>query len=178
MTGAALALVLATAPLIEGEGFSIRDTTYHPRPMMVSFFGLVAPQQVDIAPAHPCTVCAYPLGVGAGVRFGLSLFDNGFLPRINDSFELELGANVFRGVDVPYTLITPVAEVRWTFHFSPRFSAYAKVGGGYNISVSVLYPHTVFLEAAAGALVALGRHFYLRAEFGYPGLLLGFGIAF
>jgi hypothetical protein len=175
----ALAVVLATAPLTETEGVGIRDTSYHPRPLMLSFFGLVAPQQYDLVPSGPCGAgCAYPFGVGGGVRFAVSLFDNGFLSRVNDSFELELGANVLAGINPAYVLITPLVEVRWTFHFSPRFSAYAKVGGGYNLSASPLYPHSLYLSAAVGALVAITRHFYLRAEFGYPGLLLGVGIAF
>jgi hypothetical protein len=168
VTPFALALALAAAPLHEEEGVSIRDRSHHERPLMLSFFGAVMPEYAfgDVV---------YPIGYGGAVRFAVSLFPDGFISSINDSFELELGANAFYG---GYYLVTPVVEVRWTFHFSERFSAYGKVGAGYNIMISALYPHTVYVSGAIGALVAITRHFYLRAEIGYPGLLLGIGIAF
>jgi hypothetical protein len=178
VTGAALALVLATAPLTETEGVSIRDDSYHPRPLMLSFFGAVMPQYVFGDQV-------YPFGYGGALRFGVSLFDNGFIRRVNDSFWLELGGNFFYGptpgcVGGPcgYFLATPVIGVRWTFHFSPRFSAYAKLDAGWNFIVSAIHAWTPYFSASAGALVALTRHFYLRAEIGYPGFLLGVGIAF
>jgi hypothetical protein len=164
----ALALTLATAPLPEGEGLSIRDATRHDRPFMLSFFGAVLPE-------YQFGDVVYPLGYGGAVRFAIPLLNDGFIPSVNDSFELELGANAFFG---GYYLVTPVVEVRWTFHFGPRFSAYGKVGGGYNFMVSAIHPSTPYLSGAVGGLIALTRHFYLRAELGYPGLLLGIGIAF
>lgn len=166
-----LATALAATPaLAKGEGGGIRDGTYHRRPFQLSFF--------VVAPYLPYYFGTF--GVGAAARFTIPLVHQGFIGPINDSFELELGGNFYGSSSgAPYVL-TPVAEARWTFHITHHFSAYGKLGFGWHFPIAdtrgrVPQPH---LSAAVGILFEVVEWFYLRAEAGYPGLLLGIAFAF
>lgn len=165
------ALALSTSAFAKGEGGGIRDGSHHNRPFQLSFFA--------VAPFERYYLTG-PLGIGGAVRFAIPLVNDGFIRPINDSFELELGANLYTGFSSGPVVVTPIAEVRWTFHLTSHFSAYPKLGFGWNFPVVTprsLVP-TPYFSAAAGLLYEVADWFYLRAEAGYPGVLLGLAFAF
>jgi hypothetical protein len=86
--------------------------------------------------------------IGAALRVSLPLLPEGFLPMLNDSFDLELGLDAYDypgaeyqywGTRAPYTYpmiqhinipllgFIPIVEPRWTFYVLPRLSAYFKL---------------------------------------------------
>src|SRR5439155_16854599 len=77
------------------------------------------------------------IGIGLGGRYTMPIIDQGWISQLNDSVELEFGADVFYD-SYPYAfgysysffgLGVPI-EGRWTFHITDKFSAYGKVGAG------------------------------------------------
>jgi hypothetical protein len=160
------------------EPGTIRDRRRQRRPSMLSFM-------VNVP-------WWYGLGVGVGGRYGFSVAPDGFLPKVNDSFDLEFGADyVFRRwVSINYHAIIIPAEARWTFYFLPNLAAYAKVGlgvevgfGGVDIfgpygggvGTGVVVYHNLF---SPGILYKLSDELWLRGELGYWGLKAGLGFTF
>src|SRR5205814_937175 len=151
----------------KGEGGGIRDGSHHRRPFQVSVFGVISD---DVS---------YGLGAGLAARFAIPLLSDGFISSLNDSFELELGANFYSVFNLIRYVLTPVVEARWTFHLTSHFSAYPKVGFGWSFPVVSAVPHYLpYFSVAAGILFEATDWFYLRAEAGYPGVLLGVAFAF
>lgn len=124
----------------------------------------------------------FPVGVGG--RYYYPILPNGFIPSLNDEFGVEAGIDLtlaFYGyvgvrLDIP-------AEAVWRFHFTERFSAYAKLGIGIGFSFSgygcfygggfCAYPVPV---GAAGIFFKLNDVLSLRAEVGYPWAKVGLAI--
>ena len=69
----------------------------------------------------------FPFGLGG--RYLIPILHDGFIPAVNDSFSIEFGVD-FSGVlgRTFYPVLSIPVEVMWQFHFTPKFSAYAKVG--------------------------------------------------
>lgn len=166
------ALFSAAPSLAKGEGGGIRDGSYHVRPFQISLFA--------VAPYLPHYFGPDGFGIGGAARFTIPLVHNGFIRSINDSFELELGGNVYTSWRVNGVIVTPVVEVRWTFHLTHHFSAYPKLGFGLNVPLQRpgAPPPGPHVSALVGILYEVVDWFYLRAEAGYPGLLLGVAFAF
>lgn len=131
-------------------------------------------------------------GIGIAPRYTIPLVHEGLIPSLNDSIELELGGDFwfstwrYFGVDYSYVgLAAPVVEARWTFHFSPRLAAYAKMGFGLNFwffqgrvpgatyesSWGGFYPN-----GASGVIYQLNDVLSIRGEAGYLGLRVGVGL--
>ena len=125
-------------------------------------------------------------GIGAGARLTLPLIANGFIQDINDSFELELGVDAAFGAiglgGGPVTLVDIPIEGRWTFHFTPSFLAYVKLGVGSVIYLSIysgVTPYAVFyVEGAIGAQYDFSKNFGVRIEGGSHSLHLGIVLGF
>ena len=128
----------------------------------------------------------FPLGVGA--RYYLPLVHDGFIPSINDSFGLEVGADVSLingSAWVPFLLI-PV-EARWNLHFLPNLAGYLKVGLALEMSFSSYCFANVCRNGfgagvepigAIGIMLNLTPAIALRIEAGYPWLKIGLGFPF
>jgi len=163
-----------------GSSSIIKDRSRHRRPHMIS-------PMLNVP-------WFYGFGVGAGVRYTLPVVHDGFLTKVNDSFELEFGLDyVWRrwgtlagfGNLNYHSIIIPV-EARWTFHILPNFSAYAKAGLGIEInfggaaafgpfgSVGV-GPGVYHNLLAPGLLWEFADGIHLRAELGYWGFKTGVG---
>jgi hypothetical protein len=152
------------------------DRSSQERSPMLSFFGILP--------------WWYGFGAGVGARYTLPIVPNGFINEVNDSVELEFGGDVwfanygFGNLDVGYTGLAIPAEGRWTFHITPKFSAYAKVGVGlvtrfWNDDVNDNFAKTgLYFDSTLGALYELNDSLSLRAEAGYAGLKAGVGIKF
>lgn len=177
---AAVALALHAPPALaersafDGPG-ALRDRSPQSRRQMLSVFAILP--------------WAYGLGFGAGGRFSLPLLKDGFIPEANDSFEFEAGVEwAFSSYGCVGTVcptfhaIRPLAGVRWTFHFTPKLSAYTMLALGLAIypagfafagfsTWGFFFPHF-----AGGLLYKLGGGVALRIELGFLGLYGGIGI--
>ncbi len=154
----------------------LKDAGHHDRDSMLSFFALLP--------------WGYGSGIGLAARYTLPIVDDGFIDTINDSVELEFGGDVWFGGlgarDYSYTGLAIPVEGRWTFHFTPKFSAYGKLSLGwyfnfwhddYDYDPGVSYGGFYF-NAGAGVLYKLGDAISLRGELGATGLKAGIGIHF
>lgn len=133
----------------------------------------------------------YGFGVGFALRYTLPIVHNGFISKLNDSFEAEFGADIayswynYFGSNYSYlTLVVPAAEARWSFHFTKRWEAYAKAGLGFRWrNYNSSYGHAgaldwVYINVGVGGLLHLNDTFAVRAEIGYGGLRVGMGFSF
>lgn len=128
---------------------------------------------------------AYGFGLDVGVRFSIPLVKNGFIPRLNNSFELEFGGDLAYYLGYyTYSVIIPYVEaaVRWTFYIVPKFAAYAKVGLGLGYAITAYSGFTPFylsIPFSVGILYWITPSFALRAEAGggydYYGVRIGIG---
>jgi hypothetical protein len=143
------------------------------RPMMLSFF---------LGVAYPYYVS---WGVPIGARFNLPIVHDGFVPQINDSFDIEFGIDV---VIAPgaylYTPIYFVPRVgpRYTVYLLPKLAVYAKPELGIAIwptsgctGCQVIWPH---FEFTVGLAYKITDAFYLRAEVSSYAIRGGLGLAF
>jgi hypothetical protein len=169
-------LVLALAPMAARaqEQSAVRqpgglmDASAEQRPMQMSAY-IIVPY-------------AYGFGIGGAGRFAIPIVHDGFITKLNDSVEIELGADIWYSTWWFYgfgflSLGIPV-EGRWTFHITPTFSAYGKVGIGLGMGFAPSPVNTYFfpyLNGGIGALYKLGEGFYLRGELS-NGLRIGVGI--
>ncbi len=193
MAGLAAALILATPAHAQGEGSSgedsvvrrsggLLDSSPQTRHHMLSFFAVL--------PWY------YGFGVGLGVRYAIPIVPQGFIPKLNDSVELEFGADIFTayyydyaygpnfGGGYSYTALAIPLEGRWTFHITDRFSAYGKAGVGWALGFGPYdrfrpgYGGGLYLIFCPGVLFKVSDTIALRAEVGNFGLRGGIGIAF
>lgn len=117
---------------------------------------------------------------GVGARYAMPLIADGFLAEMNDSVELEFGADAYflSWYGFAPNVIIPV-EGRWTFHVLPNFSLYGKVIVGVDVDfqagASFLSP--VF-DVVPGLMYKVGESMTLRAEAGYRGFRAGIGFDF
>lgn len=139
------------------------DATPHTRKTQVSLWGL-----------------AGWYGLGVGGRFTLPLVADGILAEINDSIELEFGADFIPlGFLYAYPRLDIVAEGRWTFHLMPNISLYGKVvvGPALEFWSGGVYLYPVF-DIVPGLIYRLSDSMVLRAELGYRGFKGGIGFEF
>lgn len=160
-----------SSPLRQPDGLFDTSSGHH-RPMLISaFIGL------------PYGYYGYwgGFGLGFGARFYLPLVHDGFIPQINDEFGIEFGADLSPSFGTyNYFFLDIPVQVMLDVHVTPQFDAYAKVGiaptlyFGYS---SGFYVPSLF-AGAVGLRYKLGSSFYLRAEAGYPMLMVGVGFGF
>lgn len=179
-----LACSLAAAPA-NAEESAVRssggllDASTHKRPMLLSFFAGV--------PHAYWYYAGFPFGVGA--RFYIPLAHDGFIPKVNDEFGLEFGAD-FAGVAAGafYGIFSLPIEVMWRFHMVDRLSLYAKLGAAIEFGVTGYYcsygvcRNGVGVGAQpignVGLIFMATKTIALRLEAGYPWVKAGIGIAF
>jgi hypothetical protein len=164
-------------PFVTGQPGGIYDTAPQERSAKLSLF-LIIPWW-------------YGFGIGAGGRYELPLVPEGFVPTLNDSFELEFGGDVwygswsYLGGGYSYTGLGIPVEGRWTFHFSPKLAAYAKLGLGWyfhfwsgDVNGSAFSGSGLYWNTATGAIYQISDSFWLRGELGYTGLKMGVSLKF
>ncbi len=122
-------------------------------------------------------------GIGVGGRYFHPLLPDGFLPELNDSFEIGGGFDFYpivfynggMAVEIP-------AEARWTFHLFPNLAAYAML----SLGVEILFGGSYFgfsqvnfwNSAGAGILYQLNEKMSVVAELSYHGLRAGVAFVF
>jgi len=156
---------------VEGKSFeqgmrapdSLLDGSAHDRHSQIAVFGNYS----------------WSLGLGAGLRYSLPILKDGFIPELNDSVELEAGGNFLFGVfgTAPSVVIGAV-EAKWTFHFTPQFDAYGKLGVGLFIWLGPTNYTPVNVMAWGGLAYKFSPNFWVRLEGGALGAALGVGLDF
>lgn len=98
----------------------IRDTGVHRRPVDLTFIGG--------APGFGLA------GYGGGVRVGIPLLSDGFLPRLNDAVFVESGAEFIHWTLTAgdFNSITVPIHVRWNFYLAKDWTAF--LNGGFELS--------------------------------------------
>ncbi len=105
----------------DGTVAMIRDTGIHRRPLDASL--LAGAPGFGLA------------GFGGGVRVGIPLLHDGFLPTTNEAVFVETGAEFIRWTFVPakdFDTITVPIHMRWNFYLDRDWTAY--VAGGFELS--------------------------------------------
>ena len=175
----AVACLLATSPASAqhagGARGTLKDTSTHDRPMMLSLF-------TGLNYRRGFSNNDFPMVVAG--RFYVPIVHDGFIPRANDEFGIEFGADmdIYIGGNV-FGLGFPVA-VMWDFHFTEFFDAYAKagfiVGNDFINRRNSNTAHDFWwgFHGAAGIRMRLTDWLYFRVEGGYPVVMAGLGFAF
>lgn len=156
----------------------------------------------DVGPHHRQTDLSllawlpwwYGFGIGVDARLSLPILPDGFIPSINDEFDLEPAFGIaytnynYAGYAGGYgfTNFTPALYGIWAFHFSREFRLYGGLGLGYNFAVyggpGTVNPGVaasyVYFDPVIGLNYKLNNNFGLRAEAGAQGLKGGIQIYF
>jgi hypothetical protein len=122
-------------------------------------------------------------GIGFGARFTYPLLPNGFVRKINDSFELEFNADLFDNLtNFSGTLVgfDIAVGARYTLHFTAKIAAYLRVALGFQWATWVnnsFYRWSggdfFFYDFGPGAEYKILDFLVLRAEVSYTGFHLG-----
>jgi len=102
---------------------ALMDASPKRRPNMIAFFvGL---------PYYYWGWGGVPLGISG--RYYLPLLHDGFLPPVNDSLGLDLGADVLLVMGPGLFFVDIPAELMWALHFLPNFTGYLKLGAALEL---------------------------------------------
>ena len=187
-----LALALTSTPVLADEAKTGSDTpneaTFHHQGALLDRSPQHRPQMLSVFLGFPYGYFYYggfPFGLGA--RYQIAILHDGFIPAVNDSFEIEFGLDFSGVVGRAFypTLGIPV-EVMWQFHFTKKFSAYVKVGAVLEIN---FVPYVCTISFCPGVYGPVGVHpigilgliyrftekVSFRAEAGYPWVKVGLG---
>lgn len=128
-------------------------------------------------------------GVGGGLRYSLPIIANGFIPKLNDEFGLEFGADLYLAPNYLSDSVVGIAGAvgaRYAFHLTPKIETYARVSFGIQwrnytsgIGNSRWQGFNLFYwDAGLGANWHFTDMWALRAEVSYSGFRIGIGFAF
>ncbi len=111
-------------------------------------------------------------GFGSGIRLTFNVARNGFIPKLNDTVGIGVGADVvFVGGDV--RLVIPVV-MQWNFWLSTHFSAFAEPGVAFStVGDFGFAPHL-----AVGGRYNFNEYFAITLRLGYPLSTFGVSIMF
>jgi len=129
--------------------------------------------------AGPLALGRYDLlGFGPGVEASFRVLKNGFIPTLNNSIAVGVGAELVFTTDGDVRLVTPVV-LQWNFWWTTHFSVFGEPGLAIEFPMST--PRGVEPVYASPILELGGRynfndHFALTARVGYP--LTTFGVSF
>lgn len=154
---------------IRAQGALLDASTYDSRPMMLSIHGTF--------PYAHFFFGSFPIGGGAS--FYIPIVKNGFIPRLNEEFGIDFGADViaYLGYTNPLAIYLPVG-VQWKFHILSNLEVYAKLGFLARLWFGYVNFFNPDAYAAVGIHYMLSKGFGLKAEVGYPGVRLGVVLAF
>ncbi|MFO0599640.1 MAG: hypothetical protein U0228_30315 [Myxococcaceae bacterium] len=154
---------------IRAQGGLLDASNYDSRPMILSVHGLL--------PYGHFGIGYFPIGVGAS--FYIPIVKNGFIPKLNDEFGIDFGADFvfYLGSAYPFSLYLPVG-VQWKFHILEKLEAYAKIGFLAQIWFGYTTPFLPWPYGMVGIHYWFSKNFGLKAEVGYPGIRAGVVFAF
>jgi len=111
-----------------------------------------------------------PVSLGLSLWTSIPIVHEGFIPDLNDSFDIELGGNFgYYWVDGgSHLAIVPMAGPRWNFHLTEAWSVFATVKGGFWIRLYDTRPDDVVFsfDGSLGAVWNITDLVGLRFEVG------------
>lgn len=109
-------------------------------------------------------------GVGGALWYAIPVAPKGFLPHVNDSFAIEFGSFLYAYNDASQThfALLPLAGVRWNFHLTPMWTAFATAKLGVLAIFDDAYARPEG-GLTVGSLLHVSKKADLRFELGYPG---------
>ncbi|MFT3713761.1 MAG: hypothetical protein QM817_39380 [Archangium sp.] len=154
---------------IRAQGALLDASNYDTRPMVLSIHATL--------PYAHFWYGGFP--IGAGASFYIPIVKNGFIPRLNDEFGIDFGADLiaYLGYAYPISIYLPVG-VQWKFHILSNLEVYAKLAFLARIWFGYATPFLPDVNGAVGIHYMLSKSFGLKAEVGYPGLRAGIVLAF
>ncbi len=186
-----LSLLLLAAPAFADEKGTASDTpsesTFRRSGALLDRSPQKRAQMLSLFLGLPYGYYYYGFPFGLGGRYLIPILHDGFLPSVNDSFSIEFGADLSGAVGTRFypTLGIPV-EVMWQFHFTQKFSAYAKLGAVLEINFvpyvcagnncgPIYSPVSAKPIANLGLMYKFSEKISFRAELGYPWVKVGLG---
>ncbi len=177
------AATLSTSALAQSGDPSFRD-----RGGLLDASSQRRPQMLSIFLGFPYSYYYYGFPLGISGRYYFPVLHDGFVPTINDSFGLEVGADLLLvGRNGFSTFLAIPIEAMWALHFFPKFAMYLKLGAALEFRLGrACGPKECFEGFGVGAypIGTLGFWYAftdtvrLRFELGYPWVKIGLGFAF
>lgn len=131
--------------------------------------------------SHMLSVFAFlPWGYGGGaaVRYSIPIVPQGFISKLNDSFDLEFGADFYSHWGFDYFGVIGVAEARWTFQVLPKLGVYGKAAVGVRYDTDPGWGFDPYVDFVPGVIFQVTETLALRGELGYHGFRAGLGFSF
>jgi len=123
-------------------------------------------------------------GLALGVRLGIPIIHNGFIPTLNNSVSINFGVDTyFTPVhnDLLFALSFPIT-LHWEFYFNSRWSAFGELGANIYLDAAFLkggqflFAPDRWLFFAFGGKMHFSDNFGLVLRVGYP--YVSFGVVF
>jgi len=129
--------------------------------------------------------------VGVGAWYAIPVVQHGFIPSLNNSFDVEFGGffqyynNPNYGLSESWFRISPMVGGRWNFYLTPEWTVFACIKLGYGIGfgesdnyggyAGLSGTSSFLIDTTAGALWHFNKSMALRMDIGDIGD--SFGIA-
>ncbi|HAA53951.1 MAG TPA: hypothetical protein DCE42_04315 [Myxococcales bacterium] len=145
--------------------------------LALTFCGLMmfsTSAEADIAVPHqggrPVTLDApiagfgyYGFGGAFGLRVGIPIVENGFVPTINNAVYINFGADLYPfgqyiAIGIPIT-------VHWEFYFNDKWSAFAELGINIFLGDWVFGGQAFRFDAVNWLMFAVGGKFHITPSF-------------
>jgi len=115
------------------------------------------------------------VGFGPGFRASFNILKDGFIPKLNDSVAIGVGADLVFGIDNTVRFVVPVV-LQWNFWLTQHWSVFGEPGVALEFPMST--PGGAEPIYVAPALFVGGRynfndHITLTARLGYPMSTIG-----
>jgi hypothetical protein len=115
------------------------------------------------------------VGFGPGVRASFNILKNGFLPDINDSVAIGVGADLLFDIDNSVRFVVPVV-LQWNFWVTQHWSVFGEPGVAISFPMSAPQgAEPVYLSPAlfVGVHYNFNDHVTFVARLGYPMSTIG-----
>ncbi len=159
---------LLVASSARAEESVIKQPDQHPSYFVeLDVHGLVAYSGGPLALGRYGTV-----GFGPGARASFNILKDGFIPKLNDSVAIGVGADFVAGIDGTVRLVTPVV-LQWNFWLTQHWSVFGEPGVAIEFPMSVpssLGGEPIYLVPAlfVGARYNFNDHITLTMRLGFP----------
>ena len=118
------------------------------------------------------------VGFGPGFQANFRILKNGFIPSINDSIAIGVGADLVFDDNSAVRLVTPVV-LQWNFYLTKHWSVFGEPGLSIEFPMSTPQgPEPIYLSPvlAVGGRYHFNDHVSLVLRLGYP--VSSFGVSF
>jgi len=163
--GVVLALLLAPSVALAEESI-VKQPDQHPSYLAeLDVHGLVAYW------GGPLLLGRYgTTGFGPGFRASFNILKDGFLPNVNDSVAIGVGADLVFGIDNTVRFVTPIV-MQWNFWLTQHWSVFGEPGVALEFPMSTPQgsePPYVSPALFVGGRYDFNDHITLTARLGFP----------